>query len=173
MRVILSLLSSRSSVSLTRLIRSRRAVSAPPSSLSLNSPEVAFSSSRFSSRSSPRSSSWAAYFRYPVRSSTMSMRVGRSCLAWSSLRPAIMSRKPVRARTARGWSEPRPPPDSTPSMAANIETPWARAESASFAMVRWPMPRVGKLTTRAKLTSSSGLAMRRRYPTTSFTSWRW
>jgi hypothetical protein len=64
-----------------------------------------------------------------------------------------------------------PLPPTAPTLCQRLR-PLARAASCSCSIVRAPMPRAGKLTTRRKLVSSFAFSISRRYASACLTSAR-
>ena len=79
---------------------------------------------------------------------------------------SMSARKPASAVAAR------PLAALAETAASQSELPPARAASRSASIVREPMPRAGKFTTRANAVSSFRFAIRRRYASACLTSWR-
>ena len=87
-----------------------------------------------------------------------------------SVRPRVASRiASIRAVNAARFAPPLPATE--PTLCQRL-SPLARAASCSCSIVRAPMPRAGKLTTRRKLVSSFGFSIRRRYESACLTSAR-
>ena len=82
-------------------------------------------------------------------------------MMWRSVMPRVASRMPSIScdEGVRDWLPPLPATAATLWLRLR---PLARAASCSSSMVRVPMPRVGKFTTRRKLVSSFGFSISRR-----------
>ena len=83
---------------------------------------------------------------------------------WTMISRSVRPRVGSRIESIRATKAPRLPPPlpgTAPTLCQRLR-PLALAASCSCSIVREPMPRAGKLTTRRKLVSSFGFSIRRR-----------